>query len=168
MKMAKKITTIGIAVLATVGPALSAHAGKLSWFDNAPFAGVGALGVPDASLHSLSNRTTSFGLNLYRSQSITTDDAYSQDDSESVSDAGSLHVYGEIESTPSSSLLGSVQDREDKHQQDTLNRRVNALGLKWQHRLNALNTFAVSAEYGEGVTVYPRHLIAQKHAAADA
>ncbi len=163
MKVVNRLIKMGFVVLVTAGPVLPASAAKLSWFDDAPFAGVGALGGPDAGLRSLTNQYTSFGLNLYRAQDIAAEDGYTQDSSELATDSGSVRVYGEIEANHPSRLIGSVQDHES---QDNLNRRVNTLGLKWQHRLNAINSFAVSAEYGEGVSVYPSTLNTQDARAA--
>ncbi|MEK7716368.1 MAG: hypothetical protein AAB322_01295, partial [Pseudomonadota bacterium] len=78
MRAVNKTILAGAVLLASTGSALSAQSGKLSWFDDAPFAGAGALGVPEVKLRN-SSEYNSFGLNLYRSQRAVTEDANSAD-----------------------------------------------------------------------------------------
>lgn len=157
MRSFDRTAVLGITLLVTTGALLPAHAGKLSWFDDAPFAGVGALGAPEARWRSLSDRQyTSFGLDLYRSQSAVVEEGY-VDSGDATADMSNLRLYGEIESTQATRSASLVQNVGDVSLADA-SRRVNAFGVQWQHRLDAINRFAVSAEYGEGVSVYPSTL----------
>lgn len=149
MKPLNKAVLASVALL-VAGPVLSAPTGKLSWFNEAPFAGVGALGAPEARLLTASDYT-SFGINLFRSTQGVVDEAYPVDVHSDVLDANTVRLYGEVESSRAgSSGFSSVKE-------SSLG-RVNAFGVSWQHRLNAMNSFAVSAEYGEGTANYPAPL----------
>ncbi|GAB4508616.1 MAG: hypothetical protein Tsb0026_07530 [Sulfuricaulis sp.] len=143
----KKAVLASTALLVVAGPALSAPAGKLSWFNETPFAGAGALGVPEARLLTPSDYT-SFGINLFSSRQNAAEEGYPADVRPVVLDANTVRVYGEVESSPSGTSSFSFAE-------DPSLGRVNAFGVSWQHRLNAMNSFAVSAEYGEGTAVYP-------------
>ena len=146
MKTVKKAVLASVALL-VAGPALSAPTGKLSWFNDAPFAGVGALGMPEARLLTPSDYT-SFGINLFSSRQNVLEEEYLADVRSVGLDANTVRLYGEVESPRSAtSNYSSVGD--------SALRRVNAFGVSWKHRLNAMNSFAVSAEYGEGTAVYP-------------
>lgn len=143
MKTVNKKAVLASVALLVAGPALSAPAGKLSWFNETPFAGVGALGVPEARLLTPSDYT-SFGVNLFNSRQNVAEEGY-------PADANTVRLYGEVESQRSgTSSFSSVGN-------SSLG-RVNAFGVSWQHRLNAMNSFAVSAEYGEGTAIYPQPL----------
>lgn len=158
MKISTKSALTGITAALVAALPLSAPAGKLSWFDDAPFAGVGSVGVPEARLRD-PREYKSFGLDLYRPQSIAIEEGYPLDSGESSLGSDSVRLYGEVESnrTPSLSVPASRVPRQAPLEDASLN-RVNAFGVKWQHRLDAMNSFAVSAEYGEGVAVYPTKL----------
>lgn len=150
MKALNKAVLASAALLVAAGPALSAPTGKLSWFNDTPFAGVGALGVPEARLLDQSDYT-SFGINLYNSRYNSRQNAVEEGypvAREITLDANTVRLYGEVESSRSGA--GSLSPVEDFPLG-----RVNAFGVSWQHRLNAMNSFAVSAEYGEGTAVYP-------------
>ena len=146
MKALNKAVLASVALLAAAGPALSAPGGKLSWFSDTSFEGVGAVGAPEVRPLNPSDYT-SFGISL----SNSLDEASPGDAREITLDANSVHLYGEVESSRSGT--GSFSSAEDS----SLG-RVNVFGVSWQHRLNAMNTFAVSAEYGEGTAVYPSPL----------
>lgn len=149
MRTVYKSLLAGTVLIMAAGPVLSAPAGKLSWFNDTPFAGVGALGAPEARLMDPADYT-SFGINLYSSGQNVPDEAYTPDGAAGV-EANTVRVYGEVESfRPGASSFSTVQDFSPG--------RVNVFGVAWQHRLNAMNTFAVSAEYGEGTAVYPQSL----------
>jgi hypothetical protein len=150
MKTLNKSLLAGAALIMAAGPALSASTGKLSWFNDTPFSGVGALGVPKVRQLNPADYT-SFGVNLYSSRQNALEEAYPLDLGEISADANTIRLYGEVESSrPRASSFSSAPD-------STLG-RVNVFGVIWRHRLNAMNTFAVSAEYGEGTAVYPQPL----------
>ncbi|MBI3545032.1 MAG: hypothetical protein HY081_00335 [Gammaproteobacteria bacterium] len=136
----------GIAFCIAASPVVMAQPGKLSWFDDKPFAGAGAVGVPEIHLHNPD--LTSFGLNLYSSRELAQETS-SMDAADSLSGADSVHLYGELESNrkPAVSFENNA----------SLN-RVNNFGVKWRHNVNAAHSFAFSAEYGEGTAVYPAPL----------
>ena len=137
----KKTMLAGAAFLIVAGPVLSAQADKLSWFNDTPFAGVGNVGVPEVSLRKPD--TTPFGLDLYHSQQSAADGYANPVGAGSGADR--VHLYGELEST-----------REPyRTTQDSSLNRVSGFGVKWQHNVSALHSFAVSAEYGEGTAIYP-------------
>jgi len=158
MKVSTKSALTGITAALVTALPLSAFADKLSWFDDAPFAGVGSVGVPEVRLRD-PKEYKSFGLDLYRPQSIATEERYPLDSGEPALGFDTVRLYGEVESSRTQSLpapenhVASSAPLEDS----SLN-RVNAFGVKWQHRMDAVNSFAVSAEYGEGVAVYPTKL----------
>lgn len=150
----------GAALLVCAGPALSASAEKLSWFDETPFAGVGVLDVPEVRLRNPAEYNK-FGLKLYRAEmqdSEVDDTANSEDNTRGRS---SLSIYGEVE-TPANRPRYSSLD----HVMRSSANRVNAFGVKWQHVLDSVNSFAVSAEYGEGTAVLPMPLETQDARAA--
>ncbi len=152
MRTVNKTILAGAVLLASTGPALSAQSGKLSWFDDTPFAGVGALGVPEIRLNPA--EYSAFGLNLYRSQRFLTDQGYPADAVSPPSlGADTIRVYGEVESTGGTRAL-----RGNFSFAGSPDNRVNAFGVKWHHHLDTMNSFAVSAEYGEGTAVYPSPL----------
>jgi hypothetical protein len=137
----KKTMLAVAAFLIAAGPALSAPGDRLSWFNDTPFAGVGNVGVPEVSLRK--PETTPFGLDVYRSQRSAVDVAVNPADTGSGADR--VHLYGELESTREPYRMA----------QDSSLDRLSSFGVKWQHSVNALHSFAVSAEYGEGTAIYP-------------
>ncbi len=143
MRTFRKTLISGVALLAAAGPALSAHtsdhASRLSWFNDAPFAGAGPVGVPEARLMKPSDYST-FGVRLLASAEETTPAP--------VADSSAFRLYGEVESPRAGN--GSFAAL-----QDVSPGRVNVFGVSWQHRLNAMNTLALSAEYGESTVVTP-------------
>lgn len=137
----------GVALLAAAGPALSAHtsdhASRLSWFNEAPFAGAGPVGVPEARLMKPSDYST-FGVRLRASA----EEAYAVNAPAPVADTSAFRLYGEVESPRAGKgSFAALQDASPG--------RVNVFGVSWQHRLNAMNTLALSAEYGESTVVTP-------------
>jgi hypothetical protein len=139
----KQVVLACAALIMAAGPALSAPpAGKLSWFNDTPFAGVGTVGVPEIRPLNPADYT-SFGIDLYSSRQSAVEAAYPADVRDITPDANTVRLYGEVESSRSGT--GSFSSLENSS-----SGRVNVFGVSWQHRLNAMNTFAVSAEYGEG------------------
>lgn len=137
----KKTMLAGAAFLIAAVPVLSAQADKLSWFNDTPFAGVGNVGVPEVSLRKPD--TTPFGLDVYRSQQSAVDSYANPVDTASGADR--VRLYGELESA-----------REPyRMMPDSSLNRVSGFGVKWQHNVSALHSFAVSAEYGAGIAIYP-------------
>lgn len=149
MKVVSKTLLAGAVLLASTGSALSAPSGKLSWFDDAPFAGVGALGVPEVQLRNPSEYS-SFGLNLYRSQRAVTEDANAADSGEAAFGASSVSFYGEVETAGNRARYSSFEESSSN--------RVNAFGVRWQHHMDTVNSIAISAEYGEGMAINPSPL----------
>jgi hypothetical protein len=150
MKFVRKTVLASAVLLASAGTALSAPSGKLSWFDDAPFAGVGTLGVPEVQLRNPSEYS-SFGLNLYQSQRAVTEDGNSADSGEAVFGASSVNFYGEVETASNRARYSSFDEESSVN-------RVNAFGVRWQHHMDTVNSFAISAEYGEGTAVNPTPL----------
>lgn len=148
MRAVEKTILAGAVLLASTGTALSAQSGKLSWFDDAPFAGVGTLGVPRIQLRN-SSEYNSFGVDLYRSQRVAADDGSAVDAGVAGMGASSISFYGEIE-TPGNSSPASFEQAPGN--------RVNAFGVRWRHHVDTANSFAISAEYGEGTAVNPSPL----------
>jgi len=153
-----KTILAGAVLLASTGPAMSAQSGKLSWFDDTPFAGVGSLGVPEVRLNP--SEYSSFGLNLYRSQRLLTEPGAQVDQGNAPLGSDTVRLYGEVEST------GSRMSRQNFSFAKSPDTRINAFGVKWHHHLDNMNSFAVSAEYGEGTAVYPSPLGTQDTRAA--
>lgn len=149
MKAVNKTILAGAVLLAAAGPALSAPTAKLSWFNDTPFAGVGALGVPEVRLRNPSEYSA-FGLNLYHSRQATVEEGYPLDAGETALGTNTVRLYGEVESSGSRTTRYSSEESPIG--------RINAFGVKWQHHLDTVNSFAVSAEYGEGTAVYPSPL----------
>ncbi|MCR4302238.1 MAG: hypothetical protein NUV51_11545 [Sulfuricaulis sp.] len=148
MKTLNKSLMAGVALIMVAGPALSASSGRLSWFNDTPFSGAGTLGVPKARLLNPADYT-SFGVNLYSSRQDTFEETFPLDRAEISVDANTVRLYGEVESSRTGATSFSPAP-------DSTLGRVNVFGVTWQHRLNAMNTFAVSAEYGEGTAIYPQ------------
>lgn len=147
MKPINKAVLASVALLVAAGPVLSAPTGKLSWFNDTPFTGAGTLGAPEARLLTPSDYA-SFGVNLFSSRASVAEDGYPADVRPVALDANIVQLYGEVESSRSGiDRFSSVGD--------SALGRVNAFGVSWRHRLNAKNSFAVSAEYGEGAAVHP-------------
>lgn len=142
-----QVVLAGAALIMTAGPALSAPSGKLSWFSDTPFAGAGSVGTPEMRPLNPADYAA-FGIDLYSSRQAPLEEAYPADAREITLDANTVRLYGEVESSRSGT--GKFSPAEDSPLG-----RVNAFGVSWQHRLNAVNSFAVSAEYGEGTAVYP-------------
>lgn len=150
MKTVKRVLLVSTALL-VAAPAMSAPAGKLSWFNDSPFTGVGSLGISETRLLNPADYT-SFGIDIYSSRQGSLEETYSEAAEVSAPDANVVRLYGELESPRAwgtdvfsafeSSPLG----------------RVNVFGVSWQHRLNPMNILAVSAEYGEGTIAYPQPL----------
>jgi hypothetical protein len=107
------------------------------------------LGVPEVQLRNPSEYS-SFGLNLYQSQRAVTEDGNSADSGEAVFGASSVNFYGEVETA-------SNRARYSAFEESSAN-RVNAFGVRWQHHMDTVNSFAISAEYGEGMAVNPSPL----------
>lgn len=149
MKVVNKTILVSAVLLASAGPALSAQ-GKLSWFNDTPFAGVGSVGVPEVRLRNPAEYS-SFDVNLYRSQRNAADDLYPVDAGKNTSGADTVRLYGELESSGNRTRYSSFEEPSN-------NNRINAFGLKWQHHLDPINSFAVSAEYGEGTATSPAPL----------
>ncbi|HEY5682661.1 MAG TPA: hypothetical protein VIR61_03195 [Sulfuricaulis sp.] len=147
MRTFSKSLMTGAALMMVVGTAMSAPSGKLSWFNDAPFSGAGSLGVPKVRPLNPADYT-SFGVSLSNSWQTSLGEGYSLDNNDPKLEANTVRFYGEFESfRPRPSSFSSKLDSSPG--------RLNMFGVAWQHRLNAMNTFAVSAEYGEGTIAYP-------------
>lgn len=146
MQQFNKIMFAGAALLATAGPAWPASSGNLSWFDATPFAGVGAVGVPEVRLRN-PDEVSSFDVNLYRSQQIASEEGYAAASREATAGADAIRLYG--------ALVSSGSQIQNSSFEDSSSNRINAFGVNWQHHVDPWNSFAVSAEYGEGTALSP-------------
>jgi len=145
MKRIRQTMQAGTLLLAC-GMAVPAQAaGKLSWFDDAPFAGVGSVGIPEVRLRN-SSEYSSFDVNVYHSRSLLGAEDFSTNGVGPASGISTVRFYGEVESSGTRPQFSSFEK--------TTN-RINAFGVKWQHRLDATHSFAVSAEYGQGTAIRP-------------
>ena len=148
MKTVHQTILAGATLLAVAGPVLSAQ-GKLSWFSDTPFAGVGSVGVPRVELRN-PDEYSSFDVNLYSFQRSATENAYAGNIGENSLGVDTVRLYGDLDSS-GTQRYASFEDSPN-------NNRVNAFGVKWQHQLDPINSFALSAEYGEGTAVSPAPL----------
>ncbi|HEU5338251.1 MAG TPA: hypothetical protein VFU39_03090 [Sulfuricaulis sp.] len=150
MRTFSKSLVAGAALMMVGGTALSAPSGKLSWFNDSPFSGAGSLGVPKVRPLNPAD-FTSFGVNLSNSWQNSLGEGYSLESIDPKLEANTVRFYGEFESFRA--RASSFSSRPDSSPG-----RLNMFGVAWQHRLNAMNSFAVSAEYGEGTAIYPAPL----------
>ena len=133
-------------------------AGTVSWFDDPAFPGA----YPDVSeLTSLSRERFSMD---FKTSGLLKGDKFSylqrkapeiavQDGRESEY-TNQISVFGDIVSDyDKSKLVGFGTPRHDAVQY--LNpdnaQRINMLGIKWQHRLNAKNSVTISTHYGDNI-----------------
>lgn len=136
-----------ISALAVVAVPLSTSAAsKFSWFDEAPARD--ALGFPRApSLLKPDTRLT-FGVDAYKSLApgrLADDDVDSR-----PSDV--LRIYGSVEPRLSSRAPLAGFNRaagEESSLVDSANQRLSGFGVRWQHRVDAGSTLALSAGYNE-------------------
>lgn len=146
MKIANQFLLVSTALLVAT-PALSAPGEKASWFNDNPFVGVGPLGTSETRL--LSPDYTSFGIDLYRSRRAPLDDV---DAPAALPDANTVRFYGEVETRHAPDTGGFPVF------ENTALGQGNVFGVRWQHHLNALNSFAVSAEHDESIGSHPSSL----------
>ena len=100
MKTFNKAVVAGAVLMLTAGPVLSAPDGKLSWFSDTPFAGVGTVGVLEPRPLNPADYT-SFGINLYSSRQSALDEGYPAEAPDISLDANTVRLYGEVESSRS-------------------------------------------------------------------
>lgn len=128
------------ALLAAAAPVV-ALAGSFSWFDDARPGGF------EASAGS--SKYAAFAIDLYRSADPAGDYA---EDAAARETADTMRVFGglEIESARAAGVPRLFETREDA----PAARRPRALGIAWQHRLDPLNEFVLSAGYGGGTPLF--------------
>jgi hypothetical protein len=149
-----KRTAYTVLMSAALGLAIpvAASASKFSWFDETPARdSLGQL-RPPSSLFDRNKRLT-FGVDAYKSLNLDDDAAQADYGSES----NVVSVYGEVLSggndfyTPLAILnRGSVET-------GTGDNRLTGFGVKWQHRVDSSNTFAVTAGYSESPWLAQAH-----------
>ncbi|MHB8623924.1 MAG: hypothetical protein ACYC9J_01575 [Sulfuricaulis sp.] len=144
MQTFNKTILAGAALLATAVPVWPASPGALSWFNDTPFAGVGAVGVPDVRLRN-PDEVSSFDVNLYRSQQIASEEGYVPETRGAAVGADALRLYGSLVSSGSQTLNSSYDDSSSN--------QIGVFGVNWQHNVDLRNSFAVSAEYGAGTSI---------------
>lgn len=120
------------AVVLSALPWAGAEAGRFSWFDN------GATGT-------LSGTRPAFSLDLYQSQKDRVYGDYATT-AESDEPEDGVRLYGGLGAERASPETPKTAPA---FAADALERRQNLLGVTWQHRVNARDRFAVSAEFGE-------------------
>lgn len=134
-----KILLAGAVFAAMTGTAAAASTGKLSWFSESRFAGVGAVGAPELRPMLAPDRQ-SFDVPLYRS--IQADEDAGLRGPSAGLEADSIRFYGEVDARRPSLVSGLAAELAST-------RRNPVFGVQWKHRLNALNSLSISAEYGE-------------------
>jgi len=138
--------TVAFALLAT--PLCASAAGKFSWFDNET-ASRDALGLPRSPAPLNPEARLRFGVDAYRS---LTPDRLTDEDAETRTGGDLLRVYGEFEPrtgmarTPLAGLNRAAGEEPSLLEPSN---RLSGFGLKWQHRVDAGNTVALSAGYNE-------------------
>ncbi|HEX7043124.1 MAG TPA: hypothetical protein VF203_00785 [Burkholderiales bacterium] len=141
-------------VAAAIGlllPGVAAAAGRFSWFDETPARDtLGQVRLPFSPLNPQARLT--FGIDAYQSLSsgaLLDDYALTQD----PGDRTVIRLYGEFAPrlgdlySPLTVLNPVAAD--ETPVLGSANSRLSGFGIKWQHRVDAYHTFAVSAGYSE-------------------
>lgn len=140
-----------LAAALTLALPATAAAGRLSWFDEAPQRDT--LGQVRTPLAAPGETRLSFGIEAYQAfESLRMLDEYRARDGAPGAVPG-LSLHGEVatrsgELYPSAGAfgLGRGADAALFHPSDS---RLSGFGVKWQHRLDAINTISISAGYRE-------------------
>lgn len=103
-------------------PSVTVGAGKYSWFDDST-----------SDSKALQLRPSAFGAEIYRSVDV--------DDVEPATEY-TVSLYGDYSSSPRASITSDASD-------DAARRFAN-FGVRWQHRVSAQDSLAVSAQQAEG------------------
>jgi len=146
-----KVRKLVVAVTSLALPGV-VHAARLGWFDELPARdSLGQIRAPLPFSNQDASRT--FSVRAYESMRQIDEADYLRTPLSVASDRTVVGIYGEIDSrvtdfraplvalNPSaenSALLGGSSSN-----------RLSGFGVKWQHRVDAVNTFAVSAGYSE-------------------
>lgn len=133
----QRISHIAVVTLFAAAPAVSA-AGPFSWFDGAQPA--------DFAADAWTPKYAAFSLDLYRSADSAVE---SPPDDVRDNDAGdSMRLFGGVDHglTLEAGLSRPTETQETPYTA----RRLRALGLAWQHRLDSANYLTASAGYGNG------------------
>ncbi|MBI3898130.1 MAG: hypothetical protein HY308_07520 [Gammaproteobacteria bacterium] len=142
----KTLTTLVSATLFVALPGTAA-AGKFSWFDETPARdSLGQLRPPSTLFDR--DKRLAFGVDAYKS--LASDEE--ADGSSTYSDDYVVSFYGEL--TPStnnyySPLVALDRAAGETPLTDSSSNRLSGFGVKWQHRVDASNTFALTAGYSE-------------------
>lgn len=147
--MSKRYTILTTLIALAIPGAVTA-AGRFSWFDESPARdSMGQIRAP----FSLSAQETrlSFGIDAYKSLAP---DALGEDydgTGSAFGDSNVVRFYGEFASRPNEFQvpLAALNAGGDASLLDSANSRLSGFGVKWQHRVDAGNTFALSAGYSE-------------------
>lgn len=145
--MYKQYTTLLALALALPGVATAA---RFSWFDETPARdSLGQVRTPD-SWFDRDTRLT-FGINAYKSLAPGRADE-EVGETPRVSDATTLQFYGEVSprdtSVPITALHPTGRVNEPM-MLDSSSNRLSGFGIKLRHRVDAVNTVALSAGYSE-------------------
>jgi hypothetical protein len=148
-----KVFTVLAAVTPLALPA-AANAARLSWFDDVPARdSLGQVRAP----FPLSNQQTplTFGVDAYRSlvQPEFSDAGYGDRALAEPTNRTLVKFYGEIVSRSDDFRVPlTALDSQAENQPlvlDSSANRLSGFGVKWQHRVDATNTVALSAGYSE-------------------
>lgn len=136
--------TFAFALLAV--PLSTSAAGKFSWFDSDTSAR-DALGFPKSPDSLKPDARLRFGIDAYRSLApgrLTDEDAEPRT-------GGVVRLYGEFERTGARPPLAGLNRAagEEPILRGSPDNRLSGFGVKWQHRVDAGNTVALSAGYNE-------------------
>ncbi len=138
-----------VAAVAVALPSVAAAAGRFSWFDETPRRDtLGQVRLPLSPLNP-ENRLT-FGIDAYRSLAAT--EEYGALARTDPSDATVLRLYGEFApraNEPYLPFAALSPGRGEALVFGSASNRLSGFGIKWQHRVDAFNTFAFSAGYSE-------------------
>lgn len=128
------------ALLAAAAPVV-ALAGNFSWFDDTRPGGF------EASAGA--SKYAAFAIDLYRSADPAGDYA---EDAAPREAADTMRVFGglEIEPARATGVPRLLETREEA----SAARRPRVLGIAWQHRLDPMNEFVLSAGYGGGTPLF--------------
>jgi hypothetical protein len=150
----KRLTyAVAAASLAYLAPAAALGAGKFAWFDDMPARD--SLGLPrtPALLFDKDARVT-FGVGAF--ESLSPNEVL---DEPGIREAGSsVRVYGEVDRK--ADVLYAPLANIDRVGGDapglfeSHSNRLAGFGVKWQHRVDAANSLAVSAGYSESAWEY--------------
>jgi hypothetical protein len=142
------------ALLTLMLSAMSAQAARFSWIDD-PLSDHAAWGGLETQLDP---NVSAFGVDAYDSRNDVglPGDAFSPRGGFGEEPLGSnvIRLYGGLSTPRAVGVYSAPVFGQESALQPTADGRLNAIGAKWQHRLDATHSFAVSAGYRETVSLY--------------